>query len=69
MFDQTDAMWISLRTGLPTLNGFSGWAPPGWELLGAADPSGAARRWIAHSGLREQVCLYDRTARRWSLFE
>jgi hypothetical protein len=25
-------MWISLKIGLPTLNGHSGWSPPNWHL-------------------------------------
>ena len=67
--DQTDAMWISLRAGLPTLNGLAGWFPPGWDFIGAVDNFDAARRWITHTGLREQVCMYDRATRQWSLFK
>jgi hypothetical protein len=67
--DQTDAMWISLRAGLPTLNGLAGWFPPGWDFIGAVDNFDAARRWITHTGLREQVCMYDRATRQWSLFQ
>jgi hypothetical protein len=33
---QLDAMWAQLETGVPTLNGFSGDAPPGWMLGGSA---------------------------------
>ena len=29
----------------------------------------AARRWITYTGLRKQVCLYDRSTRQWSLFK
>lgn len=29
---QVDAMWAGLRRGLPTLNGYSGNTPPGWEF-------------------------------------
>lgn len=66
---EVDAMWISWKTGLPTLNDRSGWAPPGWHL---SDPTAnylaAARQWIAQNGLAEQVCLYDQGSRRWSPF-
>jgi hypothetical protein len=68
-FSEVDAMWISLTTGRPTLNGRSGGSPPGWSL---ADPSAdylaEARRWIARSGLSERVCLYDQANRTWSFF-
>jgi len=29
---QIDAMWAGLLSGVPTLNGYSGNAPPGWLL-------------------------------------
>jgi hypothetical protein len=67
--DQTDALWISQKTGLPTLHGLAGWFPPGWHLLSPGDYSAGVRNWIAHSGLREQVCLYERSVRRWSHFQ
>jgi hypothetical protein len=66
---EVDAMWISLTTGRPTLNGRSGGSPPGWSL---ADPStdylAEARQWIARGGLSERVCLYDQANRTWSFF-
>ena len=66
---EVDAMWISLTTGRPTMNGRSGGSPPGWSL---ADPSvdylAEARRWIARGGLLERVCLYDQANRTWSFF-
>lgn len=37
---QLDAMWVQLRTGIPTLNGYSGNNPPGWERIGDI-------RWVA----------------------
>ena len=65
-------MWMTLKTGLPTLNGISGWDPPGWRLrvtdMTAAYYYDAAKQWIAFSKLNEQVCLYERRQRRWSLF-
>lgn len=67
--DHVDAMWISLKAGLPTLNGNSGWSPPDWRL---DDPSidylAAARAWIKTSNLTGEVCLYDQESRRWSPF-
>jgi hypothetical protein len=67
--DDNDAMWISWRTGLPTLNGISGWSPLGWHLENPGiDYFDAARRWIALTGLNQQVCLYDRTTHSWREF-
>jgi hypothetical protein len=68
--DQVDAMWISLQTGLPTLNGQASWAPPRWRLDGRSkDYREAAREWISATQLKDRVCLYDREAKRWSIFE
>ena len=60
-----DAMWIAQSTGLPTLNGYSGAAPPLWDL----DPTNSrylafAARWANRQGL-SNVCLYDSDVRRW----
>jgi hypothetical protein len=68
-FDQADAMLISQRTGLPTLNGLAAWMPPGWTLFRRdVDQAVTVREWIAHSGLRDQVCAYDTARREWALF-
>jgi hypothetical protein len=67
--DQNDATWISAKTGLPTLNGASGWSPPKWNLNSPSiDYLTAARDWIEASNLPGQVCLYDGGTRRWSAF-
>jgi len=64
---QLDAMWISAKLRLPTLNGDSGWAPPGWRLN---DPTiaydDAVRLWITTTNLNVPLCRYDRGARQWS---
>ena len=63
-----DALWLSWRTGLPTLNGVSGWAPPGWTLDDKKlDYFDEAQRWIARTGIKEEVCTFggDDTAT-WS---
>ena len=70
LFYETDAMWMTLKTGLPTLDGMSGWQPPGWLLqTPSIDYFDAARRWIAVCKLDERVCLYERQERRWSRFD
>ncbi len=58
-----DAMWASLWTGIPTVNGYSGRAPVGWDLLEHGEDADPVRlrealsRWAASRGLaEEQVC-------------
>jgi hypothetical protein len=59
-----DAMFISLRTGIPTLNGYSAWWPDGWRLSNPQNPGYAesVEQWIAQNGLRN-VCGLDIEAR------
>jgi hypothetical protein len=68
--DEVDAMWIALKTGLPTLNGTSGWTPPGWRL---EDPGiayqEAVRLWMAGAKIKEQICRYELPANSWSKFK
>jgi len=63
---QLDAMWASLWTGVPTVNGYSGHFPEGWEPLFAHAVHGdddtlrlreALARWAASRGVDERdVC-------------
>jgi hypothetical protein len=55
-----DAMFISLNHGLPTLNGYSAWAPEGWNLMNPPEPeyTERARDWIADHHLIA-VCALD----------
>jgi hypothetical protein len=54
-----DALWLSWWTGLPTLNGDSGWNPPGWTLKDEnVNYFDEALRWIARTGVKEQVCTF-----------
>ena len=59
-----DAMFISLRTSLPTLNGYSAWWPDGWRLSNPQTPEypTSVAQWIAQNGLR-RVCALDIEAR------
>jgi hypothetical protein len=54
---QIDAMLLAERLTLPTLNGYSGFTPPGWHLENpqASDYSQRVQRWAAANGL-SQVC-------------
>jgi hypothetical protein len=62
---QTDAVWVSMETGKPTLNGYSGNEPSGWPfhdsaILRAEDETRLSEgidRWTSSTGLRrQQVC-------------
>lgn len=66
--DQMDAMLISHAAGLPTLNGYSGLSPAGWELddPGSPDYQQAARAWISRHSMDGSVCTYDLTEQRWN---
>jgi hypothetical protein len=60
-----DAVYLSYRLELPTLNGYSGHFPPGWELR---EPScsgcylNAVDRWIRLHRL-EKVCVFEYSSR------
>jgi len=65
---QTEAMLISQRLGIPTLNGYSGDEPPGWGLLFPNSPSYPVfvRQWTATHGLVTGVCELDLGTMRWT---
>jgi hypothetical protein len=55
-----DAMFVSLRQSLPTLNGYSAWFPEDWRLFHPHEGgySQAVTRWIAKHRLNA-VCEFD----------
>jgi hypothetical protein len=62
---QLDAMWAGMDAGVPTLNGYSGNQPPGWQLADTSlysdtpDPTmaGAIDDWVERNGLDpSRVC-------------
>jgi hypothetical protein len=59
-----DAMFIALRVGLPTLNGYSAWGPKGWELRNPPEPTypERVRTWVTRNHLKG-VCELDIEAR------
>jgi hypothetical protein len=63
-----DAMFVSMKDGLPTLNGYSAWYPEGWNLLHPeeADYINEVRRWIGKYELKG-VCEFDVEARTMQL--
>jgi hypothetical protein len=66
---QIDAMLISHRVGLPTLNGYSGVNPPGWALadINSPDYESNVDGWITSQGVPGTVSRYDLTNQVWSL--
>lgn len=63
-----DALWISNKTGLPTINGVTGATPPNYNLDDPTiDYADAALQWITRNRL-DHVCMYNRATRRWSPF-
>ena len=59
-----DALFIALRHRVPTLNGYSAWVPPEYQMLHAtdADYMEHVRSWIRRHQLRD-VCVLDFDAR------
>ncbi len=58
---QTLAMLAAMQAGVPTLNGYSGKYPYGWDLekLRAPGYLDRVREWRARSGLRTPVCTAE----------
>jgi hypothetical protein len=68
---QIDAMFISQKVGIPTLNGYSGENPPYWGL--EFPESGAnyliwVRRWAARNHVESGVCDLDLSHMTWTPF-
>jgi hypothetical protein len=49
------------RVGIPTINGYSGNFPPGWEFYDSGDVNYErnARAWAAHRGIDVGLCRFD----------
>jgi hypothetical protein len=55
---QLDAMWASSKTGIPTLNGWAGATPPGWDFRGRAFSRDEAVAWVRrYRGVGGEVCV------------
>jgi hypothetical protein len=59
-----DSLFVAFQRGLPTLNGYSVWSPPGWELweVGGVGYRAHVEEWVAGHRLTG-VCAYDADAR------
>lgn len=65
--DLTEAMLVSQRLRLPTLDGYSGDTPPGWGLLFPARPGADsfAHAWALGHGITTGVCRLDLATDTW----
>ncbi len=63
-----DAMIIAETRGLPTVNGFSTFNPPGWDFASPGRPDYRARigRYLRRTGLGPGVCGLDLSVPRWT---
>lgn len=64
---QNTAIFLAERWSLPTVNGRSGFAPPGWGLFNM-DRGAALHQltpWARASGLKGRVALYDISTNEW----
>jgi hypothetical protein len=64
---QIEAMWIAMKSGIPTLNGYSGAYPPNYSLMDEEIPfQKAVEDWTDSQNLnRQQICEYLRETNRW----
>lgn len=62
-----DAMRLAQRFGIPTVNGYSGGNPIGWDLghVWEAEYLDRVRRWARDKGVAGPLCLYDATVKMW----
>jgi hypothetical protein len=64
---QLDAMLVSQQLSLPTINGYTGYFPPGWGLLQPWLPNYAASvsDWARAHGLTTGMCSLDLATMQW----
>lgn len=65
---QIDAMLISQKLGIPTLNGYTAYNPAGWNLEYPGDPAYPlyVESWVAAKGPQDNVCGLDLGSMRWT---
>ncbi|MSP93286.1 MAG: hypothetical protein EXR79_16080 [Myxococcales bacterium] len=58
---QIDAMFVAQRTGVPTLNGYSGQDPKGWKLYFIREPAylSLVNTWVQERHVAGLVCRLD----------
>lgn len=62
-----DAMRLAQRFGIPTLNGYSGGNPPGWDFGNVWEGNyiDKLKTWSRNEGVAGPLCLYDATTKTW----
>jgi hypothetical protein len=70
LISQTDAMLVADDFGVPTINGYSGWFPNGWNFLNAPNSTIAqeARNWAVEHRL-SGLCALDISSGQWQQVE
>jgi hypothetical protein len=65
--DQLDAMLVSEKYLLPTINGYTSYAPPGWALMNPYGPGylAAVRLWAKAHNLQAGLCQLDLDTMHW----
>ncbi len=64
--NQIDAMFIARLDDVPTLNGYSGWFPPGWEFLNFdANYLANVRQWALLKKISAGLCGLDLRDGNW----
>lgn len=64
--EQIDALAVSRITGLPTINGYSGWSPEGWALdIDQPDYLSRARSWVGRAFIVKKLCGYQLDTGSW----
>ena len=64
---QIDAMFAARMLNLPTINGYSGWQPPGWDFFFVdGDYLNRAQHWAMEKDVTEGLCGCDLRTGAWS---
>jgi hypothetical protein len=64
--NQIDAMFIARQDNIPTLNGYSGWFPPGWDFLYfGTDYLAKVREWALRNKVTAGLCGLDLRDGHW----
>ncbi len=56
-----DAMMVAMKTGVPTMNGYSAVYPAGWALFNVASPLylSYVYSWVRNNGIATDVCMLN----------
>jgi hypothetical protein len=66
-----DAMRIGQKFHLPTVNGYSGGVPEGWDLANVWDPAylDRVKQWLRVKGFAGPLCYYVEPTKTWSFVD